>query len=59
VATLRQREAAVDVKQMIILPIFWGNWWLPDQGAYNWAEVGGLMGRVVTMNAIFRSDAKF
>lgn len=38
----------MDVKQMILLPIFWGNWWLPDQGAYNWAEVSSHMGRLVT-----------
>lgn len=35
-------------KQMILIPIYWGEWWVPARGnAYNWAEVNGLMGRVV------------
>jgi hypothetical protein len=36
------------VKEMILIPIYWGAWWVPIQGnAYNWAEVNGLMSKIV------------
>lgn len=35
-------------KQMLLFPIYWGEWWVPAQhNSYNWAEVNGLMGTVV------------
>jgi hypothetical protein len=36
------------VKEMILVPIYWGEWWVPARGnSYNWAEVNGLMSKVV------------
>lgn len=36
------------VKEMILVPIYWGEWWVPAKGnTYNWAEVNGLMSNVV------------
>ncbi len=36
------------VKQMILVPIYWGDWWVAARGnAYNWLEVNGLMHQVV------------
>ena len=35
-------------KQMLLFPIYWGEWWVPAQNnSYKWAEVNGLMGTVV------------
>lgn len=35
-------------KQMILIPIYWGDWWVPARGnSYNWLDVNGLMTRVV------------
>lgn len=32
------------IKQIIIIPIYWGAWWVPAaNNAYNWAEVNGLL----------------
>jgi hypothetical protein len=37
----------MDVKAMRVIPIYWGEWWVPaKQSAYNWAEVNGLMNAV-------------
>ncbi|PZS25387.1 MAG: hypothetical protein DLM59_20405 [Pseudonocardiales bacterium] len=37
------------VKQLILIPIYWGDWWMPIRGnAYNWADVNGPMAKVVT-----------
>lgn len=37
------------VKQVILIPIFWGEWWTPSLGnAYNWADLTAPMARVVT-----------
>lgn len=36
------------VKAMRLIPIYWGEWWVPaKQNAYNWAEVNGQMQTVV------------
>ena len=36
------------IKQMIIIPIYWGEWWVPALGnSYNWAEVNGILQAVV------------
>ena len=35
-------------KKMVLLPIYWGEWWVPAQhNAFNWAEVNGMMMTVV------------
>src|SRR5712671_2104093 len=32
------------VKQMIVIPIYWGEWWLPVRNnAYSWIELNGLL----------------
>lgn len=37
------------VKQVILIPIFWGEWWTPALGhAYKWADVTTPMARVVS-----------
>jgi hypothetical protein len=39
----------VDVKQIVLCPIYWGEWWMPANGnAYNWPQVSGLMANVVS-----------
>jgi hypothetical protein len=36
------------MKQIVIVPIYWGDWWVPARGSpYNWAEVNGLLQTVV------------
>ena len=36
------------IKQIVVIPIYWGQWWIPTAGnAYNWAEVNGLLESVV------------
>ena len=36
------------IKQIVVIPIYWGPWWIPAAGnAYNWAEVNGLLQTVV------------
>lgn len=36
------------VKQLVLVPIYWGEWWVPALGnSYNWAEVNGLLQTVV------------
>ena len=40
---------AIIVKQLIVIPIYWGSWWLPESGgAYNWLDVNGALTRVLT-----------
>lgn len=35
-------------KQMIAIPIFWGDWWVPvHNNAYNWLDVNGMMAKVI------------
>jgi hypothetical protein len=39
----------MDVKRMRIVPIFWGEWWLPRlSNPYNWTDVNEQMAIVVT-----------
>lgn len=39
---------ALAIKQIVVIPIYWGQWWIPTAGnAYNWAEVNGLLQTVV------------
>jgi hypothetical protein len=39
----------MDAKAMRLIPVYWGEWWVPAQhNAYNWAEVNGQMSTVVT-----------
>jgi hypothetical protein len=39
----------MDFKRMRLVPIYWGEWWLPAQGnAYNWTDVNQRMAVVVT-----------
>lgn len=34
---------------MILIPVYWGEWWIPAQGnSYSWASVNGLMQKVVS-----------
>lgn len=36
------------VRQLILVPVFWGEWWVPARGnVYSWADVNGTMARVV------------
>jgi hypothetical protein len=37
------------VKQLILIPIYWGDWWYPARhNAYNWLDVNGLVFSVLT-----------
>jgi hypothetical protein len=39
----------MDYKRMRLVPIYWGQWWLPALGnAYDWAEVNVRMATVIT-----------
>jgi hypothetical protein len=48
-AIARPRLAlAAPPKQIILIPIYWGQWWIPAQGnAYSWANVNALMSTIV------------
>lgn len=36
------------VKQMIVIPIYWGEWWLPVRNNdYSWIELNGLLSTVI------------
>jgi hypothetical protein len=36
------------IKQMILIPVYWGEWWAPARGsAYTWADVNAAMAGVV------------
>jgi hypothetical protein len=38
----------MDVKQMIVIPIYWGEWWLPVRNnAYSWIELNGLLTTII------------
>lgn len=42
-------QTTMVVKQLIVIPIYWGSWWLPESGgAYNWLNVNGALSRVLT-----------
>ncbi len=36
------------MKQLILVPVYWGQWWVPSSGnVYSWAAVSAAMGAVV------------